>query len=115
MDGFNILNVSDYQRRLDILANITPFRPGMFLKANDERLLKEVFDGQIEISEIELKTWAERHSEDSRGEIRCRVVGANPLTVKILDYGVDHEEQVLKEKNRRNTEWKRNAERRCYP
>ena len=115
MGGFNILNVPDYQRRLDILANITPFRPGMFLKANDEKLLKEVFDGQIEISEIELKTWAERHSEDSRGEIRCRVVGANPLTVKILDYDVDHEEQVLKEKNHRNTERKRDAERRCCP
>ena len=114
MGGFNILNVSDYQRRLDILANITPFRPGQFIAANQENILR-ICDGQIEISETELKTWAERHSEDSKGMIRCRVVNANPLTIKILDYDVDHEEQVLKEKNHRNTEWKRNAEKRCYP
>jgi hypothetical protein len=57
MGGFDILNIPDYQKRLDVLANLTPYRPGMFLKANDEKLLKEVFDGQAEISEIELKIW----------------------------------------------------------
>ena len=64
MGGFSILNVPDYQRRLDVLANTMPFRPGMFLVANDEKLLRVVFDGQIEISETELRIWAERHPED---------------------------------------------------
>lgn len=33
-----------------------------------------------------------------RGELRCRIVGANPLTVRILDYDMDHEQQVTHEK-----------------
>ena len=107
MGGFSILNAPDYQRRLDILANKMPFRPGMFLVANDEKLLNEVFDNQIEISETELKIWADRHPEDSRGELRCRVVGANPLKLKILDYDVDHEQEVQKEDYHKRAEWKR--------
>ena len=107
MGGFSILNAPDYQRRLDILANTMPFRPGMFLVANDEKLLNEVFDNQIEISETELKIWADRHHEEGNSELKCRIIGANPLRLKILDYDVDHEQQVLKEKNHMNTERKR--------
>jgi hypothetical protein len=91
MGGFNILNIPDYQKRLDVLANLTLFRPGMFLKANDEKLLEDVFDGQVEVSEIELKRWAERHPEDSKKELRCRIVDANPLSIKILEFDTDHE------------------------
>lgn len=108
MGGFSFENVPDYQRKLDILANKTPFRPGTFLKANDEKLLKEVFDGQVEISEVELKRWAERHPEDSNGELRCRIVDANPLTVKILEFDADNEQQVVHEK------WMKKQEKRKY-
>ena len=111
MGGFSILNVPDYQRRLDILANKMPFRPGMFLVANDEKLLRVVFDGQIEISETELRIWAERHPEDGTTEIRCRVIDANPLRIKILDFDLDHEQEVLKETNHERAEWKRKKAR----
>ena len=72
-----------------------------------EKLLRVVFDAQIEISETELRIWAERHPENGRTEIRSRVVGANPLRIKILDYDADHEQEVLKAKNRKKVEWKR--------
>jgi len=113
MGGFNILNVPDYQRRLDILANITPFRPGQFIAANQEDIIR-LCDGQIEIAEEELKKWTDRHPEDGHSELRCRVVKANPLTVKILDYDVDNEQKVTKENNHTKKEWqrKRSAERR---
>ena len=106
MGGFDILTVPDYQKRLDILSVITPFRPGMFISANQEEILR-LCEGQLEIAEDELRRWAERHSEDGRTEIRSRVVGANPLKVKILECDVDHEQQVLKENNHKRTEWKR--------
>ena len=111
MGGFSILNVPDYQRRLDILANKMPFRPGMFLVANDEKLLRVVFDGQIEISETELRIWADRHPEDGTTEIRCRIVGMNPLKVKILEYDIDHEQQVQRENYHKKAEWKRKKAR----
>lgn len=106
MGGFSILNVPDYQRRLDILANKMPFRPGMFLSANQDEILR-LCDNQLEVAEDELRRWTERHPEDGRTEIRSRVVGANPLKVKILECDVDHEQQVLKENNHKRTEWKR--------
>ncbi len=89
MDGFNFLNIPDYQKRLDILAAITPFRPGMFIRANQDEIIN-LCDGQIEIAEEELKRWAMRHPEDGPQEIKTRIVGANPLVVKILDYDVDN-------------------------
>ncbi len=110
MGGFNILNVPDYQRRLDILANTMPFRPGMFLVANDEKLLRDVFDNQIEIAEDQLREWANDHSEDGNSEIKCRVVGANPLTVKILsvkDPEQDIIESNFRDKKERLRRWQR--------
>ena len=83
MGGFEFSNIPDYQKKLDILAAITPFRPGMFISANQDEVLR-LCDGQIEIAEDELKRWAERHPEDGRTEIKSRVIGANPLKVKIL-------------------------------
>ena len=113
MDGFNILNVSDYQRRLDILANITPFRPGQFMRADQEDILR-LCGGQIEVAEDELRVWADRHPENGPQELRCRIVGMNPLKVKILEYDVDHEQQVQKENYHKVANWKRKkaAERR---
>ena len=96
MGGFSFLNVPDYQKRLDILAGITPFRPGMFVSSNQDEILR-LCDGQIEIAEDELKRWAERHSEEGNAEIRCRIVGANPLKVKILDYDADHEQVAIRD------------------
>ncbi len=100
MGGFYIMNTEDYQKRLDILAAITPFRPGMFISANQERII-DLCDGQIEIAEEELKRWAMRHPEDGAQELKCRIVDANPLTVKILDYDVDREQEVIKENYRK--------------
>ena len=116
MGGFNILNVSDYQRRLDILANITPFKPGQFIAANQENILR-LCDGQIEIAEEELRRWAKRHPEEGRNELSCRVVEANPLTIKILDYDVDNEQKVVREKWVRRQEFhrKKTEEKRLYP
>lgn len=107
MDGFSILNVPDYQRKLDILASITPFRPGMFILANQDDILR-LCDGQLDIAEEQLKIWAERHPEDSKKELRCRIVDANPLTVKIMDYDVDHEQQMTHDK------WMKRQEKRRY-
>ena len=106
MGGFDILNIPDYQGRLNVLAAIKPFRPGMFISANQPDILR-LCDNQIEIAEDQLREWANKHSEDGRTEIRSRVVGANPLKVKILECDVDHEQQVLKENNHKRTEWKR--------
>lgn len=105
MGGFEILNIPDYQRKLDILANIMPFRPGMFKSANDEDILR-LCDGQVEIAEDELRRWANRHPEDGLQELKCRIIGANPLRLKILDYDVDHEQEVIKDN------WKRRREMR---
>ena len=110
MGGFSFLNVPDYQRKLDILANTMPFRPGMFLVANDEKLLRDVFDNQIEIAEDQLREWANDHSEDGNSEIKCRVVGANPLTVKILsvkDPEQDIIESNFRDKKERLRRWQR--------
>ena len=65
----------------------------MFVSANQDEILR-LCDGQIEVAEDELKRWAERHSEDGRTEIRARVVGANPLKVKIVDVR-DPEQEVI--------------------
>jgi hypothetical protein len=106
MGGFSFENVQGYQRKMDILANVTPFRPGQFISANQDAILR-LFDGQVEIAEVELKIWAYRHREDGPSELRCRVVGANPLTVKILDYDVDREQEVIKDKNHKKAEFRR--------
>ena len=112
MGGFYIFNVPDYQKRLDVLSAITPFRPGMFIVANQEEILR-LCDGQLEIAEDELRRWAERHPEDGRSEIRCRVVGANPLRVKILDVK-DPEQEIIESnyRDRRQRKRKRQRERR---
>jgi hypothetical protein len=107
MGGFSILNVPDYQRRFDILASITPFRPGMFIYANQDDVLR-LCDNQLEIAEEQLKIWTERHPEDGLQELKCKIVDANPLTVKILEFDVDHEQQVIHEK------WIRKQEKRRY-
>ena len=99
MGGFEFSNVPDYQKKLDILAAITPFMPGMFISANQDEILR-LCDGQIEIAEDQLREWANNHSEDGNSEIKCRVVGANPLTVKILS--VKNPEQEIIESNFRD-------------
>lgn len=106
MGGFNILSVPDYQRRLDILASIMPFRPGMFIAANQDNVMR-LCGEQLDVAEAELRRWADRHREDGSTEIRCRVIGANPFTVKILDFDADHEQRVQKEKYHERAEWKR--------
>jgi hypothetical protein len=99
MGGFEFSNVPDYQTKLDILAAIMPFRPGMFVLSNQVEILR-LCDGQIEIAEDQLREWANNHSEDGNSEIKCRVVGANPLTVKILS--VKDPEQEIIESNFRD-------------
>ncbi|MGC8618686.1 MAG: hypothetical protein ACP5UZ_08155 [Thermoplasmata archaeon] len=109
MGGFDILSIPDYQKRLDILSVIMPFRPGMFIQASQDEILR-LCDGQIEIAEDELRKWAARHSENGMAEIRCRVVGANPLTIKILEVG-DPEQEVIehnfRERKERQRRWQR--------
>ena len=112
MGGFDILGIPDYQKKLDILAAITPFRPGMFVSSNQDEILR-LCDGQIEIAEDELKRWAERHSEDGRTEIKSRVIGANPLKVKILDIK-DPEQEIIESdfRDRKQRQKRRQMERR---
>ena len=112
MGGFEFSNVLDYQKKLDILAAITPFRPGMFISANEDEVLR-LCDGQIEIAEDELKRWAERHSEDGRSEIKSRVIGANPLKVKILEVR-DPELEIIESnfRDRKERQRRREQERR---
>ncbi len=112
MGGFEFSNVPDYQTKLDILAAITPFRPGMFVSSNQDEILR-LCDGQIEIAEDELKRWAERHSEDGRTEIKSRVIGANPLKVKILDVK-DPEQEIIESdfRDRKQRQKRRQMERR---
>ena len=109
MGGFEFSNIPDYQKKLDILAAITPFRPGMFISANQDEVLR-LCDGQIEIAEDQLREWANDHSEDGNSEIKCRVVGANPLTVKILsvkDPEQDIIESNFRDKKERLRRWQR--------
>ena len=112
MGGFDILGIPDYQKKLDILAAITPFRPGMFVSSSQDEILR-LCDGQIEIAEDELKRWAERHSEDGRTEIKSRVIGANPLKVKILDIK-DPEQEIIESdfRDRKQRQKRRQMERR---
>ena len=112
MGGFDILGIPDYQKKLDILAARTPFRPGMFVSSNQDEILR-LCDGQIEIAEDELKRWAERHSEDGRTEIKSRVIGANPLKVKILDIK-DPEQEIIESdfRDRKQRQKRRQMERR---
>ncbi|MCW6159200.1 MAG: hypothetical protein LVQ63_06980 [Thermoplasmatales archaeon] len=109
MGGLDILTVPDYQKRLDILSVITPFRPGMFISANQEEILR-LCEGQLEIAEDELRRWAERHSEDGTSEVKCRTVGANPLTVKILEVK-DPEQEIIesnfRDRKQRQRRWQR--------
>ena len=111
MGGFSFLNVPDYQKRLDILAGITPFRPGMFVSSNQDEILR-LCDNQIEIAEDELKRWAERHSEEGNAEIRCRIVGANPLRIKIVDHK-DPEQEIIESnfRDRKERQRRRQQER----
>jgi hypothetical protein len=111
MSGFNFSNIVDYQRRLDILANLQPFRPGMFLVANDEKLLREIFDDQIELSEMELERWASRYPEDGPQKLRCKIVDKNPLKIKILQYDVDREQEVIRDNWEKKAEWRRKRQR----
>ena len=112
MGGFEFSNIPDYQKKLDILAVITPFRPGMFISANQDEVLR-LCDGQIEIAEDELKRWAERHPEDGRTEIKSRVIGANPLKVKILE-ARDPELEIIESdfRDRKERQRRRKRERR---
>ena len=112
MGGFEFSNVPDYQKKLDILAAITPFRPGMFISATQDEVLR-LCDGQVEIAEDQLREWANDHSEDGNSEIKCRVVGANPLTIKILDIK-DPEQEIIESnfRDRKERQRRRKRERR---